>query len=144
MKELDVEISQLLPIEPYLKWGKIEEFVLTEHEEDIAPITIIRYGEDFLTCDGHNRTIARLLKGKSTVPAKLIENKWDEIKERIIRPNEEGLFGNGYSIRKAKRGYEKYWKPGLMEIGLERFQDYFKVYPKYFEELNMKLREKQK
>ena len=92
MKQLDVEISKLLPIEEYLKLGKVEEFALIDSQinrgENIEPITIIDYKNgDFLTCDGHNRTFARLLRGNSTVPARLIENKWDEILERIIRKN---------------------------------------------------------
>lgn len=145
MKKLDVEINRLLPIEEYLVWEKIREFILTNHEEYIKPITIISYGHrDFLTCDGHNRTIARLLRGKSTVSARLIENKWDEIKERIIRPKGEGAFGNGYSIKRIKYGYERYWRPSLKEKGIERFQDYFTVYAKYVNEINERLRASQK
>jgi hypothetical protein len=125
-----IDINRLIPIEGFLEMKILRNCLNLGTNSGRIPV--IPYSGQYLTCDGHHRTTAKLILNKTKIAVGIIEFDQD------ISPALSGVFTHGSyaSIESVIGDYEEFWKHLLKKRGIASFQDYLQIYAKTITKIN--------
>lgn len=134
MIHTNIDIKALIPIEGFLEMRILKECLNLGIDHESIPV--IPYSGQYLTCDGHHRTVVKLIKNKRKTPVEILESDED------LYPELKGVFSYGKyaSLESVIGDYEEFWKPRLKKRKISSFKDYLQIYAKTIAKLNSELR----
>lgn len=136
MRYANVNISQLLPIQETIVTDSLKWW-LEQPTVDERSVPVVSYGNQYIVCDGHHGTIARLMRGINNRPVKIMGTNED------IQTNQEGALSGYESMHEFSLGYENFWKPLCKQGRINSFQDYLQRYAQKINELNSEIKLRQ-
>ena len=112
---MKVNITDLHPTQLYLSEKKLQDIqVLYQPEEmsNVAPISILAFGDYLLITDGHHRAYQALLAGRNTISAEWDRDGGDELYHLYAQACEERKIYSVFDLKDrilAQDEYEAKW-----------------------------------
>ena len=112
---MKVNITDLHPTQLYLSEKRLQDIqVLYQPEEmsNVAPISILAFGDYLLITDGHHRAYQALLAGRNTISAEWDRDGGDELYHLYAQACEERKIYSVFDLKDrilAQDEYEAKW-----------------------------------
>ncbi|MBZ2085522.1 chromosome partitioning protein ParB [Streptococcus oralis] len=112
---MKVNITDLHPTQLYLSEKKLQDIQMLYQPEEmsnVAPISILAFGDYLLITDGHHRAYQALLAGRNTISAEWDRDGGDELYHLYAQACEERKIYSVFDLKDrilAQDEYEAKW-----------------------------------
>ena len=112
---MKVNIADLHPTQLYLSEKKLQDIQMLYQPEEmsnVAPISILAFGDYLLITDGHHRAYQALLAGRNTISAEWDRDGGDELYHLYAQACEERKIYSVFDLKDrilAQDEYEAKW-----------------------------------
>ena len=112
---MKVNITDLHPTQLYLSEKKLQDIQMLYQPEEmsnVAPISILAFGDYLLITDGHHRVYQALLAGRNTISAEWDRDGGDELYHLYAQACEERKIYSVFDLKDrilAQDEYEAKW-----------------------------------
>ena len=112
---MKVNITDLQPTQLYLSQKKLQDIQMLYQPEEmsnVAPISILAFGDYLLITDGHHRAYQALLAGRNTISAEWDRDGGDELYHLYAQACEERKIYSVFDLKDrilAQDEYEAKW-----------------------------------
>ena len=124
MRQEQISLELLLPIETHLDWRQVWYIQSNFDEAKAKPVLVVPFNDSYIMADGHHTTSVRVMQGRKVIPGTVLES------DKEVAASNRGIFRkyrrNGYSITTVDyllQLYQTKWCFECENAGIRKVED---------------------